>query len=67
LLLKKKKKRISEYAFGNYAGYIDRKKSRYSLANNAACALHYKPLDPTCSWGLEVRWHRTNDTDFGSR
>jgi hypothetical protein len=25
------------------------------------------PLDPTCPWGLKVRWCRVNDSDFRSR
>lgn len=32
-----------------------------------ACALGYFAPDPTCPWGLEVRWHRAKDTVFVSR
>ena len=30
-------------------------------------ALDYLPPGPTYPWGLEVIWHRVNDTDSGSR
>jgi hypothetical protein len=34
---------------------------------DVVCALDYSLAYPTCPWGLEVRWHRVNDTDSRSR
>jgi hypothetical protein len=30
-------------------------------------ALGYSTPDPTSPWGLEVRWLRVKDTDFGGK
>jgi hypothetical protein len=35
-----------------------------SLSQTVACALDSSPPDPTCPWGLEVRWLGIKDTDL---
>lgn len=32
----------------------------------AVCALDHLLAEPTCPWGLEMRWYGTNSTDFRS-